>query len=95
MNCKEIIREYLVIHHYDGLTGDECACELDDLIPCNDNGDVMQCEPGYEVKGCTPDCNLGCDAHIVAGDRRKADRRAGMSTVHGRREIDDRRKSDG
>ncbi len=83
MDCKDIIKEYLVAHHYDGLAGDECACVLDDLIPCNGNGGVLKCEPGYEIAGCT--CGENHDSHIVP------ERRVEIRGVYGRR-IDDRRK---
>ncbi len=88
MNCKEIIKEYLVAHHYDGLAGDGCACVLSDLIPCNGNGIAFVCEPGYEIEGCG--CGENHDSHIVP-ERRKAARRVEIRGVYGRR-IDDRRK---
>ncbi len=88
MDCKKIIKEYLVAHHYGGLVDDGCACGLDDLMPCNGNGRVLECAPGYEIEGCT--CGENHDSHIVP-DRRKAARRVEIRGVYGRR-IDDRRK---
>ena len=72
MNCRIIVREYLITHHYDGLVCDECACGLHDLMPCSE--DSAWCEPGYEVEGCPPSCGLGCDSHIVSDRRKKTQR---------------------
>lgn len=63
MNGADIVREYLVSHHYDGLIGDCCTCVLDDLMPCCDS--AMECEPGYRVEGCTDDCGQACDYHLA------------------------------
>lgn len=47
MNCKEIVRGWLLANGYDGLyLGGECGCAIDDLGPCDGNFD---CEPGYVV----------------------------------------------
>lgn len=52
---------------FDGLFwqvgGDSCACKLDDLCPCGE--DDLDCQPGYLVPGCPPECGLGCEFHIV------------------------------
>jgi len=45
--CKDIITEYLKTNGYDGLFNDECACGLDDLMPCD--GGYGDCVPGYEA----------------------------------------------
>ena len=48
MNVLEIIAEYLKANGYDGLMNEnDCACELDDLIPCGE--DFSTCEPGYKI----------------------------------------------
>ena len=52
MTIKEIVKEYLEMHRFDGLAGDECGCEIDDLFPC-DEGYSLKCEPGYRVP-CDP-----------------------------------------
>jgi len=49
---KQIVRQYLGRHGYDGLYSDllECGCSLDDLMPCS--GDTFRphgCQPGYKV----------------------------------------------
>lgn len=48
MKVKEIIKKYLIENGYDGLYGDDCGCDLDDLIPCDN--DCSMCEPGYKHK---------------------------------------------
>lgn len=54
MNCKEIIKKYLIDNGYDGLQNEaECGCKLDDLIPCD--GCFDMCTAGY-----IPDCSK-CD----------------------------------
>ncbi len=60
MNVRGIIQQYLKDNGYDGLFyPGECACKVDDLIPCNADC-YMDCEPGY----VTP-CNCGDhDFHI-------------------------------
>ncbi len=69
MKAREIMHEYLVTNHYDGLvdTDGECACGLEDLMPCGE--DFGRCMPGYEVEGCSEYCGKGCDFHIVEGER--------------------------
>ena len=62
MNLKEIVKKYLKDHGYDGLfdRDGECACETDDLFPC-DNPSAF-CRPGYKEL-----CDCGDhDFHIVA-----------------------------
>jgi hypothetical protein len=63
MTVREIVAEYIKEHGFDGLyCADECACGLDNLIPC-DGGGLSSCCTGYRVR-C--DCGEGCDCHIVA-----------------------------
>jgi len=64
MNVKEIVREYLRTHGFDGLCCPDagCACLIDDLEPCSEMG--SQCEPGYRGP-CDGTCDEGrCDWHI-------------------------------
>lgn len=42
---KEIVKQYLIKHGYDGLCRDYCGCELDDLMPCEEIS--PGCIPGY------------------------------------------------
>jgi len=65
MTCKEIVEKYLRDNGYDGLTDGECACGLEDLMPCGDFG--SDCVPGYKVPCPGPDkCPAGgdCEFHI-------------------------------
>ena len=64
MTVRDIVRDYLRKHGYDGLYNDagDCACLIDDLMPCTacEGAYVDDCEPGYK----TPcDCG-GHDWHI-------------------------------
>jgi len=45
-NVKEIVRQYLIEHGYDGLYSD-CGCSLEDLMCCEMPG--TDCKPGYKV----------------------------------------------
>jgi len=49
ISVKQIVRQYLGRHGYDGLYSDllECGCALNDLMPCDSNPD--DCLPGYKV----------------------------------------------
>ena len=60
MNVKQIVSAYLKAHGYDGLYSDDCGCQKDDLMPCDEGG--QNCEPGYQGS-CTPDCTEH-DFHI-------------------------------
>jgi hypothetical protein len=52
MNCKEIIKTYLVQHGYDGLYAEDCGCFLSDLFPC---GECFEnCRPG--IKSAIGNC---------------------------------------
>ena len=46
---KEIVREYLVAHGFDGLYSEvgQCGCSLDDLMMCEEPG--IDCRPGYKT----------------------------------------------
>lgn len=54
MTVKEIIEKYLKDNNYDGLYyPGECACKLDDLMPCEDCN--FDCQPG--ILGNCEKCN--------------------------------------
>lgn len=66
MDALSIVKEWLTVNGYSGLfqPGEECACSLDDLMPCMDFG--RDCEPGYR-EACDPaTCTEGggCEFHI-------------------------------
>ena len=48
MIVKEIIFDWLKNHGYDGLCdGEDCGCCLADFMPCDEDGGILDCEPGY------------------------------------------------
>lgn len=64
MTVKEIMREWLKSHGYDGLCNPGyCGCDLDDLMACC-NDSVTMCEPAYKRRcyRCMdgPDHNDNC-----------------------------------
>ncbi len=59
MDVKQIVKEYLVEHGYDGLYGEECACLIEDLAPCDEM--CYDCSPGYK-QPC--DCEEEHDFHV-------------------------------
>ena len=46
MTVDEILESWLKEHGYDGLIGDECGCEIGDLVPCDCW--PSDCQPGYK-----------------------------------------------
>jgi len=44
---KEIVKDWLKSHNYDGLWCEDCGCELTDLIPCQGDG-IEMCRAGYK-----------------------------------------------
>jgi len=69
IDVRKIVQQYLLEHGYDGLyaTHDWCACEADDLMPCDyDCGTIGNCEPGYKVPCVDGECEMGggCNWHI-------------------------------
>ena len=66
MNIRQIVERWLRSNKYDGLGDDECGCEVDDLMPC-DNPNIFTCAPGYKVPCPGPeDCPADgdCPWHI-------------------------------
>jgi len=61
MNVKEIVIKYLEQNKFSGLYNPEvpCGCEIDDLIPCQDDCFIYECKPGY--KHSCNDCTLDSD----------------------------------
>lgn len=49
---RDMVRDWLLTHGYDGLAGDDCGCLLSDLMPCDD---PVGCVPGHKVT-CRDDC---------------------------------------
>lgn len=62
-DVAEIVCAYLHARGFDGLyeVGGDCACDIDDLFPCQVEG-VERCRPGYRAP-----CDCGDhDWHIQA-----------------------------
>jgi len=55
MHVKELVEQWLRLSGYDGLwnAAGECACDLEDLIPCGE--DFANCTPGFKMP-CPPGC---------------------------------------
>jgi len=64
VSCRDMVIEYLKENGYSGLFCDECGCRIEDLMPCGGEG-AMDCNAGYIRYGCSDDCGMGCDFHIV------------------------------
>lgn len=65
MLIKEIVKEWLNQHDYDGLFNDYCGCEISDLMPCGEPG--MACEAGKKTPCPGPETcedGGGCPWHI-------------------------------
>lgn len=61
---KDIIKRFLIRNNFDGLLDDtgDCACENNDLMPCEPNEGILDCRPGYK-RPC--DCNEEHDFHMA------------------------------
>lgn len=46
MTVYEIVKDYLEKNGYTELCGDECACQIDDLMPCT-SVCCLDCKPAY------------------------------------------------
>lgn len=71
MNVRELLKQTLEEAGFEGLTSGECACFLDDLVPCEN--DFGYCLPGHKVPCPGPEhCELGkgCAYHIKAGPKK-------------------------
>lgn len=71
MTVKEIVKEYLVTHGYEGLTNGRCACGLEELMECVN--DVGECVAGHKIL-CPgiEECDCGGDRnklHICEGKK--------------------------
>jgi hypothetical protein len=45
---QDIVIDYLNKHDFDGLAGENCGCEISDLMTCDDQ--CPNCVPAYKVK---------------------------------------------
>lgn len=72
MTVREIVKEYLREHGFNGLCSEdgECGCGIDDLFPC---GDVSGCTAVHRAPFHGPGiCDLGggCEYHIRPGSEK-------------------------
>lgn len=69
MNIKEIISEGLKAHGFGGLcnTDGECCCDIDDLAPCGESCDVLDCQGAYKVEDRCKTCKSHCDGYDPDG----------------------------
>jgi hypothetical protein len=70
LTVKEIVRRFLVKEGFEGLFEDdgECACKLDDLMPCDGEYYIGSCEVGYIVP-----CEEGEEEYNFCVGREKPD----------------------
>ena len=64
---KKMVEKQLRAEGYEGLSGEYCCCEVDDLMPCNDEDFSYDCEAGYKIPCPGPDvCEADgdCPWHI-------------------------------
>lgn len=64
MNVREIVRNWLIDHGYDGLAKSECGCGGDNLFCCNE--DSSECMPAMrhvrkEEDSICKECAVGSD----------------------------------
>ncbi len=63
MTGRDIVKEYLRAHGYDGLFArGECACLVDDLMPCGET--LRDCSPGYHKP-----CDCGDHVFHITADK--------------------------
>jgi hypothetical protein len=48
MNVREIVTAHLKAGGFDGLTMDDCGCDIDDIMPCG-ACDMEECMPAKKV----------------------------------------------
>ena len=46
MNLRELTRKWLEANGYEGLAGEYCGCEINDLMPCDEPN--INCQPAYK-----------------------------------------------
>ncbi len=72
MTVIEMLAEYLKENGYDGLCGQECGCEIDDLAPCDEVN--RECVAGHK-ESCTPtDGCWWCEGRFYRTDEPRPDK---------------------
>ena len=61
-----VIKQHLKTIGADGLCGECCGCDIDDLCCCESNK-VLSCVPAIKKK-CSPDCQLDCKTGYKEGN---------------------------
>jgi hypothetical protein len=47
LTFRDIVVKWLTANGYDGLYGDECGCDISDIMPCGEFG--SECKAGYKM----------------------------------------------
>jgi len=47
ITCREIVKEWLEAHNFQGLCQSSCGCGIEDLAPCTGEG-MEDCTPAYK-----------------------------------------------
>jgi len=89
MNAKKIIQDYLRKNGYDGLlcTDIPCGCSIDELMPCGENCNVLDCEPAY-AHPCTGEaCTHKCEGYDPENKEQRCFRLAKPENAHKRPKV--------
>jgi len=62
MTIRDIVKDWLISHGYDGLCDFECGCGVDDLMPCDEPS--LSCVPAYRAtrSNCAPSYHRSDDS---------------------------------
>ena len=58
MTVCQIVSEWLKANRFDGLCNHDCGCGLNNLMPCEDGGNISSCVPAYKdvCRGTVAEC---------------------------------------
>jgi hypothetical protein len=64
-SVKEILSAALKAQGFGGLcnTDVSCGCDADDLAPCGEGCNILDCEPAYKSPCKGPACDHPCDGY--------------------------------
>lgn len=65
-DLRDYLAAKLAADGYDGLAGDCCGCELDDLMPCQCN--PLACAPGHKTACTTASCSEFAHCGLWGGE---------------------------
>jgi len=60
MNIREIVEAWLKKNGYDGLVGESCGCQIEDLMPCGEPL-IEVCQAGYKINCPGDSCPIAED----------------------------------